>query len=815
MDLNQIVQEYLVKDRRFGKNIRHCEHIPARPAHYLPFPESLHEDLRRVMNQRGIEQLYSHQAEAIRLTQAGKNVVVVTPTASGKTLCYNLPVVDRLIENPQSRALYLFPTKALSQDQLNELYGITKELGRDLKVYTFDGDTPQSARKAIRSAGHIVVTNPDMLHTGILPHHTLWIKLFENLSYIVIDELHHYRGVFGSHLANVLRRLKRICAFYGSKPVFICCSATIANPGQLAERIVEEPFEVVDRSGAPQGEKYFVFYNPPVVNAELGIRRSHIKEAARLAARFIYEDVQTIVFARSRLRVEILTTYLKRIMKRLKRSSDIVQGYRGGYLPLERRAIEKGVKEGKVLGVVSTNALELGIDIGSLSVSILAGYPGSIASTWQQGGRAGRRQGTSLILMIASSSALDQFMADHPGYFFGQSPEAGIVNPDNLAILASHVKCAAFELPFEDGEKFGRAEIRDILRYLEECQILRHTGGRWYWMSERYPAEEISLRSATPENFVILNTSRKNEVIGEVDYGSAPLLIHDEAVYLHQSRTYLIDHLDWDRRIAYAREADTDYYTDAQEKTDIKILREEMSESADCPLVPEEQAGREEENVIPFPSQRVVAEGEAILDSGNLFKGDAEFEEPEGDPGTIRRSYGEVSVTTLATKYKKIKFETHENVGYGDIHLPEQELQTEAFWLSFPESLIDEFKRRALDLGAGLHGLATLLMQVVPVFVLCDPRDIRPVAMLKSPYGQRPTVYLYDRYPGGIGISQMIYDRHAQIVQAALERLKDCSCAHGCPSCVGPRLELGALGKESARTLLDCVFEVFSQKEYR
>ena len=796
MNLRDILEKHLVADRRYGPNITRCKHLPAKPARYAPFPKTMSDALIQVMRARGIEQLYSHQAEAIEHVQSGKNVTVVTPTASGKTLCYNLPVIDRLIDQPESRALYLFPTKALSQDQLNELYGITQALDRDFKVYTFDGDTPQHARKAIRTAGHIVVTNPDMLHTGILPHHTLWIRLFENLSYIVIDELHHYRGVFGSHLANVIRRLKRICEFYGSSPQYICCSATIANPKELAETIVEEPFEVVDKNGAPQGEKYFVFYNPPVVNAELGIRRSHVKESARLAARFVYEGVQTIVFARSRLRVEILTTYLKRIMKRLRRNPKQIQGYRGGYLPLERRAIEKGVKEGEILGVVSTNALELGIDIGSLSVSILAGYPGTIASTWQQGGRAGRRQGASLVLLIASSSALNQFMVQHPEYFFGQSPEAGIVNPDNLAILASHVKCAAFELPFEDGETFGKTEIGDILRYLEESQILRHTGGRWYWASERYPAEEISLRSATPENFVVLNTSRKNEVIGEVDYESAPLLIHDEAIYLHQTQSYLIDRLDWDQRIAYAREIDSDYYTDAQVKTDIKILREDLCESAAraAPAPPE--------NVIAFPSEKVVQKGEQVLAEGPLLKGDRAEESEPVELGEVTRSTGDVSVTMLATKYKKIKFETHENVGYGEIHLPEQELQTEAYWLSFPEGLTEQFRLRGLDLGGGLHGLATLLMQVVPVFVMCDPRDIRPVAMLKSPYNEQPTVYLYDRYPGGIGICRSIYDRHDRIVRAALQRLKECDCPRGCPSCVGPTLEVGATGKRSTEALL-------------
>jgi len=801
MTLEEILQ-HLTRDRRYGRNITHCEHLPPKPGEYRPFPETMSAELTEVLRCRGVDQLYSHQAEAIRNVQSGKNVAIVTPTASGKTLCYNLPVVDRLVQEPESRALYLFPTKALSQDQLNELYGITKELGRDLKVYTFDGDTPQSARKAIRTAGHIIVTNPDMLHTGILPHHTLWIKLFENIKYVVIDELHHYRGVFGSHLANVIRRLKRICRFYGSNPRFICCSATIANPKELAEKVVEEPFELFDRSGAPQGEKYFIFYNPPVINAELGIRRSYIKEASRLAARFVYEGVQTIVFARSRLRVEIMTTYLKRIMRRLRRSPNLIKGYRGGYLPLERRAIEKGIKDGEVMGVVSTNALELGIDIGNLSASILAGYPGSIASTWQQGGRAGRRQGASVILLIASSSPLDQYMAHHPEYFFGRSPEAGIVNPDNLAILASHVKCAAFELPFEDGEKFGSAEIADILRYLEEAHILRHTGWRWYWSSESYPAEEISLRSATPENFVVLNTTRKSEVIGEVDYESAPLLIHDEAIYIHQTQTYVIDNLDWDRRVAYAREIDSDYYTDAQVKTDIRVLRKEFSESAATVATDDGTEEPPRDNIVPFPSQRVVTRGEEVLESGKILKGDRPEEPPEPPPGEITRSYGEVSVTTLATKYKKIKFETHENVGYGDIHLPEQELQTEAYWLSFPESLIEQFRSQGLDLGGGIRGLATLLLQVVPLFVMCDPKDVRSVAMLKSPHARQPTTYLYDRYPGGTGICQVVYEKHTPIVKAARELLEECACTRGCPSCVGPQLEVGPAGKESAHTLL-------------
>lgn len=470
------------------KNIVYKKVIPPVEPKYADFPPSIPEEVIRVLKEKGIEQLYTHQARAIHAANQGKNVVVVTPTASGKTLCFNLPVIQSVLGNPESRALYIFPTKALSQDQYKELYDITKALERDIRIYTFDGDTPASARKAIRHSGHIVVTNPDMLHTGILPHHTRWIKLFENLKYIVIDEVHHYRGVFGSHLANVLRRLKRICRFYKSSPQFICCSATIANPLELTEKLIGEEFTLIDDNGAPQGEKAFIFYNPPVVNRELGIRRSSILETRRIAVHFLQNNVQTIVFARSRLRVEILVKYLKRAMARLKGNPERICGYRGGYLPNERHAIEDGIKKGEILGVVSTNALELGIDIGRLNAAILAGYPGTVSSTWQQSGRAGRKLGTSVVVLVASSSPLDQYIVNHPDYFFGASPESGIINPNNMAILAGHVKCACFELPFEENEMMGDMNPAPLLKHLEEAGIVRHTGERWFYSSEVYPA---------------------------------------------------------------------------------------------------------------------------------------------------------------------------------------------------------------------------------------------------------------------------------------------------------------------------------------
>ena len=475
MNVAQVV-ERLKADPQFSRNLTTWHTVPARPARYAGFPPGLDPRLVTALKNRGINDLYTHQREAAEAVLAGEHVCVVTPTASGKTLCYNLPVLNRIMSNPKSRALYLFPTKALSQDQVNELTGTIDELGVKIGTYTFDGDTPASARKAVRAAGHIIVTNPDMLHTGILPHHTIWLRLFENLEFVVIDEIHHYRGVFGSHLANVLRRMKRICAFYGSDPQFICCSATIENPREMAERIVEKPIHLIDENGAPTGERHFLFYNPPVVNAELGIRKSSVKEVSRLATQFLSRDIQSIVFARSRLRVEILTTYLKDAVRRLSKDHNLVRGYRSGYLPTERREIERGLRDGDIMTVVSTNALELGIDIGSLDVCMMTGYPGSVASTWQQAGRAGRRSGVSLVVMVATSSPLDQYIINHPEYFFDQPPESGTIDSKNLIIVASHIKCAAFELPFEDGEAFGldAASTREILEYLAENRVLRH-----------------------------------------------------------------------------------------------------------------------------------------------------------------------------------------------------------------------------------------------------------------------------------------------------------------------------------------------------
>ena len=750
MNIAQVIGR-LKLDEDFRRNRTEWHTEPARPARYADFPEALHPKLVEAMRKRNIHQLYTHQRESIEAILNGENVCVVTPTASGKTLCYNLPVLNRLIENPNARALYLFPTKALSQDQVHELKHTIDDLEVKIGTFAFDGDTPGSARKAIRSAGHIVVTNPDMLHAGILPCHTIWIKLFENLEFVVIDEIHHYRGVFGSHLANVVRRLKRICAFYKSNPQFICCSATIFNPKEIAEKVIEKPVRLIDDNGAPSGERHFLFFNPPVVNAELGIRKSSVKEATRIATQLLSKDIQSIVFARSRLRVEILTTYLKEAVRRLGKDDNLVRGYRGGYLPTERRAIEKGLRDGEIMTVVSTNALELGIDVGSLDACIMTGYPGNVASTWQQAGRAGRRMGTSLTILIASSAPLDQYIITHPEYFFGQPPESATVDPNNLIIATSHIKCAAFELPFVDGEAFGLdpASTEQILKYLEENRILRHVKGKWYWCADTYPAEDVSLRTAAPGNVVILDTSDNGRVIGEIDLFAAPGEVYQNAIYLHQTAQYTIDKLDLDDRKAYARPVEVDYYTDAQIKVDLKVLD-------------------------TFQHERL---------------------------GQADKYSGEVSVTWLPTIYKKIKFGSHENVGWGEIHLPETTMHTAAYWIEFPEDAAERFKLERKEFGEALHALANTIRQVAPVQVLCDVMDIRAHAEVRAPFSDRPAIYLYEVWPGGVGFSDKLYTHHDRLLDASISLLTQCKCKEGCPSCVGPALETGQHGKVGALKL--------------
>lgn len=739
--------------------VRAVRHQPAREAHYAEFPKGLHGSVAKALGERGIQKLYTHQAAAIDLSLSGRNVVVVTPTASGKTLCYNLPVVHTLLNDPAARAVYLFPTKALAEDQRLELQKLNDALGAPFTCHSYDGDTPSDARRSIRDKANVILTNPDMLHTGILPHHTKWAKLFENLRYFVIDELHYYRGVYGSHLGNVIRRLKRICEFYGSAPQFICCSATIANPNALAESITEQPFVTVDDNGAPSGDKHFIFYNPPVVNRQLGIRRSYLHETRRIAVEFIRQKQQTLVFTNNRLATEILTTYLKDACSQLPFSNEAVRGYRGGYLPKERRHIEQGLRAGDIRTVIATNALELGVDIGSLDAVVLAGYPGSIASTWQRAGRAGRRQSSSIAVFVASSAPLDQYVVEHPEYFFSGSPEEAHINADNLEIMLSHLKCAAFELPLRDGELYGGHDLQAMCRFLaEDLKLLHHSGDSWHWVHDSYPADSVSLRAVTSDNFLVVDITRDHQIIGDVDFPSALTTLHEKAIYLHDARQYQVEKLDYDGRKAFVREVDSDYFTDA-------IVYTQVSELAN------------------LEDRRVNEVSPAVS------------------------AHGEVRVKRQVVGFKKIKFYTLENVGAGQLSLPEQEMHTTAFWTHFPDGFFGEdFEGfSTADLQDGLHGLGNVLKTVGSVLLLSDPRDLA-VAVLDDSAEKNaafePDVVLYDNYPGGIGQSEPLFRRQAELFSAALDLAVRCACEAGCPSCVGPHTEVGSKGKEGALRIL-------------
>ena len=764
----EVIAELTSRDRA-NEVITAVHQIPAREAQWAPMPDWVRPELAEAYRAKGVVQLYSHQAEAAEAIRRGKNVVIVTPTASGKTLCYNLPVLSSILENPDTRALYLFPTKALSQDQLEELQDLGRRTGESWGVFTYDGDTPGDARRAIRQQGHVVITNPDMLHAGILPHHTRWTRLFENLRYIVIDELHTYRGVFGSHLANVLRRLRRIARFYGQTPQFICSSATIANPGELASRLIEEDVEVVDANGAPSAQKHLVFYNPPVVNRFLGIRRSYINESYRLAQEFLKRGLQTIVFANSRLHTEVLLTYLKQANPQPPGQQDIIRGYRGGYLPIERREIERGLRSGQIRGVVATNALELGIDIGSLDVAVMAGYPGTIASTWQRAGRAGRRSGASCAVLVASSRPLDQFIVKHPDYFFGSSPEHAYIQPDNLEILVNHVKCAAFELPLAQDETFGAVDLPQLCERLAGAGYLHRSGDYWHWTQEAYPADTISLRSVTSDNFVIIDETDAPEVIGEIDFSGALTTVHPKAIYLHGGQQYHVERMEFEQRKAFVKRVDVDYYTDAIRYTQIRPLD--------------------------------VAEEACVA-------------------GPAARVHGDVQVRSQVVGFKKIKFFTLENVGSGKLELPENEMHTTAYWVTLSQELLAALPFSISEKQDGMFGLLHALESIACLLLMCDQRDLgATIGEGAPPPGSdiewsaagtdqtveffKPTLYLYDAYPGGIGLSEPLYRLHDQLLRRTRELIAACACEGGCPSCVGPAGETGARAKEVAVAILN------------
>jgi DEAD/DEAH box helicase domain-containing protein len=789
-------------------------------AQYAPFPDSLDPRLQAALRARGIDQLYVHQAESIAHALAGRNVVIVTPTASGKTLCYNAPVLHSILENASTRALYLFPTKALAQDQLAELHQMAEIVGEqgggDIGVFTYDGDTPQDARRAIRGRAHVVLSNPDMVHSGILPHHPRWAKLFENLQFVIIDELHSYRGVFGSHLANLLRRLRRVCRHYGSDPAFICSSATIANPKDLAERLTGEPFELVDRSGAPRGEKFFLFVNPPVVNAQLGIRRSYLAETRRVAIEFLKRGLQMIVFAQSRLSTEILTTYMKDAFQGPPGADDVIRGYRGGYLPLRRREIERGLRSGEVRCVVSTNALELGIDIGALDVAVMAGYPGTIAGTWQRAGRAGRRSGRSAAVLVASSAPIDQFVARNPDYFFDASPEHALINPDNLHILLDHVKCAAFELPFAVNEQFGSINVQEVLSVLAEEGFVHQVDGQWQWTQESYPADAVSLRSVTSDNFVIVDLTDGERVIGETDFTSGPATLHEKAIYIVEGKLFQVERFDFDNRKAFVRAVECDYYTDAITYTKVTIL--ETFVGSDVP---------------GFRGSEVRELGSEVADVARLAAGlEAEPDSRTPEPRNLgtpeppsSASHGEVHVVSRVVGFKKIKFYTNENVGSGELDLPEQQMHTTSYWLTIPAETMMALPFGLADRRDGVIGMAFAMRNVAPLLLMCDGHDLGlsvdgiPMegasrlggssragrGATQAELSASPTIFIYDNYPGGIGFSEPLHGMHEQLIDRTRELIDGCPCKSGCPSCVGPEGATGPLAKTVASRLLGAI----------
>ncbi len=843
-------------DPKFLSRVTAWQRIPARPAQYAPWPQALDMRLALAMRARGIHLPYSHQARAIDSALRGNHTLVVTPTASGKTLAYNLPVLHWLLNDPDARALYLFPTKALAQDQLHILQSLLDTLQADVTVAIYDGDTPKGRRKRIRENARIILTNPDMLHTGILPHHTGWATFFRGLRAVVIDEIHIYRGVFGSHVANVLRRMQRIAAFYQTDLTqrrkeakenkaslqFLLASATIANPAEHAERLIEARVDVITENGAPAGEKHFIFLNPPMVDPELGLRRSNLLEAQQLGVDILREGVQTIFFARSRMGAELLLTYLREGLDRKGVRGLQVRGYRGGYLPAERRDIEKGLREGEIQAVVATNALELGIDIGQLQAAVITGFPGTIASAWQQAGRAGRRQEVSLAALVAGGGPLDQYIVQHPDYFFGRSPEHALINPDNLVILTEHLRCAAFELPFRVGEAFGRfAFTEEVLAMLAEEGEVQQAGDRWFWMSEEYPAGDVSLRTASPDRVLIIR-AQDGATIGEMDRETAPSLLHQGAIYLHEGQTFLVEALDWEAGHARVTPVEVDYYT--------------------------RSVGSSQAEVLAVHQQ---------AEEGRLLKG-----------------YGDLEIRSKTTGFRRVKRWTHETLGFGEVDLPETVLETTGYWLAVAEALVDDLREmnlwggdpndygpnwpeqrdkarerdgyrctvcgaperpgrqhdvhhirpfrsfgyipgvnenyklanrlenlrtlcrschrkveRSQRLRSGLGGLAYLLHNLAPLHLMCDPNDLGYLVDPKAKHTDRPTIILYDKAPAGIGLSERLFDLQPQLLAAALDVVTTCGCSRGCPACVGPASEASkALDwdvKALTRTLLKSI----------
>ena len=838
LTLDEILERLRRGEEALAAHITSWHTLEAQPPVYGEMPAGLDARLVAALQAQGIRQLYRHQTTATRRALEGHHLVVVTPTASGKTLCYNLPVLHALLQDPAACALYLFPTKALAHDQLATIQELIAGCEAPLLAATYDGDTPRARRSPIRRTANILLSNPDMLHVGILPNHVQWQRFFSRLRYVVLDEIHTYRGVFGSHVANVLRRLKRLCRFYGSAPQFICCSATIANPLQLARLLTGEEPLLVAENGAPRGCRHFVLLNPPIIQEEWGLRRSALLEACDLANRLLAHDVQTIVFGGSRRAVEQLLLSLREDAQRMGRDPSTIRGYRAGYLPAERREIERGLREGHVRGVVATTALELGIDIGGLAACVMAGYPGTIASTWQQAGRAGRGRASSVAFLIASSSPLDQYIITHPHYILGHPPEHALINPDNLYLLLHHVQCAAYELPFDEGESFGGENIAEVLTFLEEEGVVRRGGGRWYWVGGDSPAQAVSLRTAEGGSVTIVreDASDAEQVIGQIDRATAPTWVHEGAIYMHEGQQYLVTSLDWEAGIATVEPVEVDYYTEASRSTRITITR------------------ISEEKALPH----------------------------------LALGRGEIHLTTKTTGYRRLRLGSGEHLGWGEINLPEQEMFTTACWMSIPDKVVEALRQEGWWVGeqggsrgpnwpqqrdrarrrdgytcrwcgaperpdrqhdvhhlvpfrefgwlpgenenyvqanqlsnlitlcpnchrlaeqqvavqSTLASLARVLGHVAPLLLMCDAHDLGIHSDVKAPQTGLPTVFAYDRIPGGVGLAEEVYLLYAQLLDMAAELVRDCPCEWGCPSCLGAAAATNPRAKEQVLRLI-------------
>jgi len=775
---------------RWAARFDHWHTLPPRAAVTAPFPTSIDERIVALYRARGIVEPYAHQARFIEAALERKDVLVATPTASGKTLCYTVPVLQSLLEtNGAARALFLFPTKALSQDQSAGLTQIVEQLGQEWHAFTYDGDTPPSVRRTLRDRGHLVLTNPWMLHAGILPNHAKWSELFRDLRYIVIDEVHTLSGVFGSSVANVLRRLVRIARHYGSDPRFLLCSATIKDGAEHARRLIGRDVVVIDEDGSPSGARTFGVYNPPMLNPVAGLRANALEEARELARAVCGPSHQTIFFCKRRVHVEVLTRYLKEGAAGLGLKPAEIRGYRGGYLPLLRREIENGLRAGEVKVVVSTNALELGIDIGALDVAVLVGYPGSQASFWQRAGRVGRRSKPSLVVQIATSDPVDQYLARHPENLFGASKEKLGLDPNNLVILSEQMKCAAFELPFRadartgdlvDASFGGIENAPHVLDYLaEESRLLHKRDSTWWWMADAYPAADVTLGGVDPDNVLILDVETK-KAIAEIDRAGSIQAVHEGAIYQVEGEIWKVERFDYENRRAYVRAVESDYFTEAEVDVAVRVLRLE------------ERARRSRlEAPVAHPFTQASLDETALPIAAD----------PAGEDLSVWR--GEVHVTTLATMYKKVRFYTRESVGAEDIHLPPEELDTEAFVLTLSEATAFDLGLVGGDRGASWRGVGTILRRVAPIYLRCQPSDLGLSAHVRSPHFRRPTLILYDAVQGGVGLAEILFGCWRDLCTAALDVVAHCPCVSGCPGCVGPVEEVGPLGKRTARQVLE------------